>query len=163
MSAFEICTRRSQWTDDEIASLRCKFAAGKRIKTIACEIGRSETAVNKFLSRAGIRPRGIRARFAALHRNKHRNYRMPHTDHNIAGWMYPDEVQIDIDGIVRYLMSKGHKISKYVNQTGQLHSGLSCDYICDGHPTSNTKLLLMANRLRTEERQPIFTVHSLTW
>jgi hypothetical protein len=164
MSVFETCTRRSQWTDDEIALLRGKFAAGKRIKIIADEIGRSETAVNKFLSRAGIRRKGTRTRFAGLtHNNKRRNYSVAHMDHHIVERMYPDEVQIDIDGVVHYLRSKGYKISRYSNCDCRYYGRESGDYVCDGHPISNTKLLLLANRLRTEERQPIFTVHSLVW
>ncbi|MDR2458993.1 MAG: hypothetical protein LBD43_02790 [Holosporales bacterium] len=164
MSAFETCTRRNQWTDEEITLLRYKFATGKRIKIIADEIGRSETAVNKFLSRAGIRRKGTRSRFVGLtRRNKPRNHHILSMDSRITGRMYPDEVPIDIDGVVHYLRSKGHKISKFSNRDYQYYGGENEGYICDGHPISETKLLLLANRLRTEERQPIFTVNSLVW
>ncbi|MDR1475882.1 MAG: hypothetical protein LBI20_00995 [Holosporales bacterium] len=46
--------RRNAWTKAELEILRRGFLSGKRIKTIAYEIGRSETAVHKFLSRSGI-------------------------------------------------------------------------------------------------------------
>jgi hypothetical protein len=164
MATFETCTRHSQWTDEEIALLRCKFTAGKRIKTIAGEIGRSETAVNKFLSRAGIRRKGTRARFGELPRhNKHRCDPALRMGYHIVRQMYPDEIQIDIDGVVRYLKSKGHKISRVNNREYQSHGWACGGYVCDGHPISDTKLLLLANRLRTEARQPIFTVNSLMW
>ncbi|MDR1475909.1 MAG: hypothetical protein LBI20_01135 [Holosporales bacterium] len=53
--------RRNSWTIAEFEILRSGFSSGKRIKTIAYEIGRSMTAVNKFISRSGIqRNRKIR-------------------------------------------------------------------------------------------------------
>ncbi|MDR2598281.1 MAG: hypothetical protein LBC25_00950 [Holosporales bacterium] len=46
--------RRNAWTIGELEILKHGFKSGKRIKTIAYEIGRSMTAVNKFISRSGL-------------------------------------------------------------------------------------------------------------
>ena len=46
-----------KWTPEEVDIIKSGFLAGKLVKTIANEIGRTPTAVNKFLSRAGIRTR----------------------------------------------------------------------------------------------------------
>jgi hypothetical protein len=55
--------RRNPWTIAEFEILRNGFMSGKRIKVIANEIGRSPTAVNKFISRSGLkRTRKVRTR-----------------------------------------------------------------------------------------------------
>ncbi|MDR1034717.1 MAG: hypothetical protein LBL32_02170 [Holosporales bacterium] len=46
--------RRNAWTIAEYEILKNEFMSGKRIKIIAYEIGRSMTAVNKFISRSGL-------------------------------------------------------------------------------------------------------------
>ena len=46
-----------KWTPEEVDIIKSGFLAGKLVKTIANEIGRTPTAVNKFLSRSGIRTR----------------------------------------------------------------------------------------------------------
>jgi hypothetical protein len=165
MSKLETNARRSQWTDEEITLLKYKFAAGKRIKTIAEEIGRSETAVNKFLSRTGIRARKkSRDMFAELTSSQKRQNRSEISmGSDATNQMYPDEVQAGINDVVSYLKSKGYRISRFHTRDRLRRNRTYGDYVYDGHPISGIRLLLFANRLRTEEKLPIFTVASLMW
>ena len=43
---------KQKWTLEEIDIIKAGFLAGKLVKTIAGEVGRTTTAVNKFLSLA---------------------------------------------------------------------------------------------------------------
>lgn len=192
MAAHKSNTKPYQWTDEEVALLKLRFAAGKRIKEIASEIGRSETAINKFLSRTGIRGnKSLRPKFTGLACYNYGNWipsggttYVPEQPSTVSAneegiedkgakktdtsppptlqlnleLLRSNAVQADIDGVLDYLKSKGHKIWK-----ARGHAAYSGDYICDGRPISETKLLLLANRSRTEERQPIFAVTSLVW
>lgn len=46
--------RRNAWTVKEYERLKRGFDNGKQLKLIAYEIGKTVTAVNKYISRAGI-------------------------------------------------------------------------------------------------------------
>ena len=51
--------RANSWTIKEFETLKILVSSGKKIKEIAAELGRSESAINKFLSRSGLRRREI--------------------------------------------------------------------------------------------------------
>ena len=48
-------TRFIEWTVQDIEKMKMAFLEGKKIKIIAKQLGRSPTALNKALSRFGIR------------------------------------------------------------------------------------------------------------
>ena len=48
---------KKKWKQKEIDFLKNEFKKGTKIKIIAAMLGKSETAVNKFLTRCGIRPK----------------------------------------------------------------------------------------------------------
>lgn len=47
---------KKKWNQNEIDFLKIEFTKGTKIKIIAAMLGKTETAVNKFLTRCGIRP-----------------------------------------------------------------------------------------------------------
>ncbi|MDR2666574.1 MAG: hypothetical protein LBB34_00435 [Holosporales bacterium] len=146
------------WTHKEIEMLKTGFKDGKRIKILACELGRSVTAVNKFLSRAGIRnKRGS----ITVHTGKKEKKRVFEVSRATLNRIYHDEFQTDFFEVVRYLKAAGYKITKNESQCGVFYNDE--EYTLNGKPTSKMKLLLLANRIRTEKRQPIFSVSSVIW
>jgi hypothetical protein len=151
-------TKSKYWTHKEIEMLKTGFRNGKRIKILACEIGRSVTAVNKFLSRAGIRnKRGS----ITVHEEKKGKKRVFEISRATLNKIYCNEFQTDFFEVVRYLKAAGHRITKNKSHDDVFYH---CEeYTLNGKPTSKMKLLLLANRIRTEKRQPIFSVSSLIW
>lgn len=146
---------KSKWTPEEIATIKSSFLAGKRVKIIANEVGRSQTAVNKFLSRSGIRTRRWTIEKAKP---------VPHSKiFNIPSQSLREvrntEVIADFNDVLRYLKQNGYAISK----NSKREFSPMDNYAINEKPISEVKLLLLANRLRCENRQPIFSVPELAW
>lgn len=145
-----------KWTPEEIDIIKSGFSAGKLVKTIANEIGRTPTAVNKFLSRAGIRTRRWsipkRAHSAKCGKNFAASKR-------ILDAVYTNEVVTDFRAVLGFLRSNGYAISKNCKKT---FAPLD-NYAINDRPISDVKLLILANRLRCEKHQPIFAVPELSW
>ncbi len=147
------------WTKKEIDILRSGFSEGKLVKTLANEIGRSPSAVNKFLSRSGIRTRRwkimkvIKAKPEELRYNKTLSLEQPkpciHNKNNTF---------IDI---LNYLKNRGYSISKINPGNNPYFSDEK--YLVNNKPYSDLKILLLANKLRTEEHKSIFSVSELIW
>ena len=147
------------WTCSEIDLLKREFNNGTRIKLIAAKLGRSETAVNKILSRTGIRPQKLR-----VTKNKN-NYK---AEVNRAGIPSREDIPIiklnkifndyvDFEEVLRYLKSKRHKITKIISDTTKIFYP-TAEYILNGQPVSKAKLLIFANKIRTEENAREFKV-----
>lgn len=144
------------WTKQEIDILRSGFYEGKLLKTLANEIGRSQSAVNKFLSRSGIRTRRwkiIKAKPGELKYNKTLSLEQPKRQ-----IINKDNTFIDI---LNYLKNKGYSISK-INPENS-HFFPEEKYLVNNRPYTDMKILLLANRLRTEEHKNIFSVSELIW
>lgn len=145
-----------KWTPEEINTIKSGFLAGKLVKTIANEIGRTPTAVNKFLSRAGIRTR---------------RWSIPKREHTVKqvknfaatkqtlNAVYTNEVVTDFREVLGFLKSNGYTISKNSKKTFAPMD----NYAIDDRPVSDVKLLILANRLRCEKQQPVFSVPELSW
>lgn len=147
------------WTKKEIDILRSGFYEGKLVKTLASEIGRSPSAVNKFLSRSGIRTRRwkimkvIEAKPEELKYNKTLSLEQP--KRHIYN---KNDTFIDI---LDYLKNRGYTISKINSENNNHFSNEK--YLVNNKPYSDMKILLLANRLRVEEHKSIFSVSELIW
>jgi hypothetical protein len=146
------------WTHEEIEILKTGFRAGKRIKILAGELGRSTTAVNKFLSRAGIRNK---RQTIAEREEKKGKKRVFEVSNATLNKIYHNEFQADFFEVVNYLKMAGYRVTKNKMQDGIFYQNE--EYALNGKPMSRMKILLFANRIRTEKRQPIFSVSSLIW
>jgi lambda repressor-like predicted transcriptional regulator len=152
-------SRPQQWTSDEIAKLKLKFAEGKRLKAIANEIGRSETAVNKFLTRSGIRKKYKRN--SRSYQTCKRKKILKISKNIFRRACDACEQQSDTTEVIAYLKAKGYTIFKQSIENSDDKDTHS--YVLDGKPASEMKLLLVANRMRVDERLPIFFVQRLIW
>jgi hypothetical protein len=153
--------RSRRWTCKEAAILKNGFRQGKGLKQIAREMGRTETAVNKFLSRSGIRGR-CRAPYrrpCLPPAEKTKKFAIsPETLHRV----YKNEQQADLTDVVLYLKSHGHVISRLIPRRYKILN-IPADFIVDGKPVSKGCLVLQANKLRLTEKQPIFSIPSVIW
>jgi hypothetical protein len=143
-------TTMKLWTPDEIEKIRSDFGSGKKIKVIASELGRSMTAVNKFLSRAGIRQKK---------RKKYVPSRRRMTQDSSCWIPIPPSLPeySEFNDVVLYLREKGHDVRRLLSSSrATLFEGATC--MIDGRPISKVKLLLLANRLRIEAGEPVFKV-----
>ena len=147
------------WTEKEIDILKSGFSQGKLVKTLANELGRSPTAVNKFLSRSGIRTRRwkimkvIKAKPEELKYNK-----TPSLEQSKSHVSNKNNTFIDI---LNYLKNRGYSISRISSENNNHLSDEK--YLVNNKPYSDLKMLLLANRLRTEEHKSIFSVSELIW
>ena len=140
--------RNRAWTQEEIDVLRNGFNAGKLIKVIAGEVGRSPTAVNKFLSRSGIRTR--RWSIERIHTTS-----IKFDEHKAAENMKKGKSS-NLKRIIFYLQQNGHTVSESTNRTME-------KYFLDNKPVSSVRLLIVANKLREEQCQPLFSAPELSW
>jgi hypothetical protein len=142
------------WTPDEVEKARIYFLDGKRLKTIANELGRSVTAVNKLLSRAGIRPKNSPRR-----KTKQKLKEIVPIVRKI--WDPIERNHDDFRDVIFYIRKKGYNLG--VNNLFQKIFFENAEYVLNGKPISKIKLLLFANKLRIEEKQPIFNIPEITY
>ena len=146
----------SRWTSKEIDTIKSGFQAGKLIKVIAEEVGRTPTAVNKFLSRAGIRTRRWKINKANVAIKKTKDYS---ANNQTLNAVFTNEIITDFQEIIRYLRQNGYTITPIDKKIFYPFA----NYAIDDKPVSDIKLLILANRIRCEKRQPIFAVPELSW
>ncbi len=131
------------WSKEEIDILKSEFAKGKSIKLIASMLNRSETAVNKFLSRAGIRKR----RWSISPKSQNRiTSRFFANQNKLKAHCY--KTMQSFDDVIRYLRSAGYLV----------RSTCPNEYSVNGDMFSKTRVLLLANRLRALEFLPMFDI-----
>ncbi|MDR1391561.1 MAG: hypothetical protein LBI95_04365 [Holosporales bacterium] len=148
--------KKKNWTRKEINILKSGFVAGKLVKILALEIGRSTTAVNKFLSRSGIRTR----RWSIHKKPLGSSEIFEVTQRNLAKG-YNSEIEVGLEEVVHYLRMRGLRILENKIDCNLSHE--NDKYMLKDIPISDVKLLLLANRLRLEKGEPIFSVPSLTY
>lgn len=146
---------RRKWTKNEIELLKQEFKSGTQIKIIASKFGKSETAVNKILTRYGIRPR-------KRHSIKYNSKVHKSTNYNIAKsrWLNILNDMVDFREVIKYLKSKNYKISNIIPDSMKILYPNS-QYILNGYPVSKAKLLILANKLREEENKTCFKMDCL--
>ena len=162
---------KQRWTPEEIALIKSGFLEGKLVKVIALEVGRSPTAVNKFLSRSGIRTRRW-----SIQKSAHLEQLSPKNNRSLKGRenlikqqnsikvgetddVYSGEVTTDFQEVLEYLRSNGYSISK----NSKKMFAPTDDYVVNDKPISDVRLLILANRLRCEKHQPVFSVSEIAW
>lgn len=172
-----------EWTSLEIEEMKTAFLQGQQIKVIARKLGRTPTALNKALSRFGIRP----SRKSKITNNEMpidwKHYLLPKgykceqpiilpslepVKPNLAVKQLDndliknrerlkktDSTWVPFSKIISYLEKQGHRIT-----TVDADLGI---YELDKRQVESGYLLLLANRLRVEEARPIFLVNEITW
>lgn len=152
---------KNHWTSEEINKLRTDYAAGKRIKIIANELGRSMSAVNKTISRLAITRRNIRV-LSTKRYIKLATY--PKKENNPIRKKFPEKNNVSFITITKYLKSKGISISKFSNPIIEhCYKNEEEVFKVGNIPMSKMKILLLANRMRIEEKAPIFSSKDITW
>lgn len=142
---------RKLWTDKEIDVLKNEFANKTKLKLIALKLGRTTTAINKFLSRSGIRPH--KARIYTIHTVPKLTQRVVLEPSLVATF----KNFVDFSKVVSYLISKNYKISQLKVSTLKIICPRA-EYLLDGKPVSKLQLVILANKLRAEENQNLFRV-----
>ncbi|MDR0552733.1 MAG: sigma-70 region 4 domain-containing protein [Holosporales bacterium] len=156
------------WTNQEISKLKEGYISGKKIKDIAEELGRSSSATNKAISR--------------ILDNRRRKAKPPHSKNEFqirSETKEPRDKQgkkkerkrssrrkrefITIETITDYLNSKGYNVSRLPNDGYKFFSGEDDVFAVGNVPMTKMKMLLTANRIRVENREPIFAPVDLTW
>lgn len=152
---------KNYWTMEEISRLKAEYAAGKRLKTIASELGRSLSAVNKAVTRLAINRRNPRV-FSDKKNIKLTIYR--NKRQNIISKNINTQNTVSFVTITRYLQSKGFTISKFSDPiAGNCYKNEKEVFKVDNTLMTKMKLLLLANRIRIEEKEPIFSSRDITW
>ncbi len=166
-----------EWTTFEIEQMKIAFLQGKTIKVMAEQLGRTPTALNKALSRFGVRQSNLKPVKVPAPCIDWRRYLVPENaptsidDDPILIPPTPkvkssflmnrdflratDPRWVTLEKVIHYLERQGHRV--------KTNDAALDDYQVDGKPVKASYLLLLANRLRIEESKPIFMVSEVTW
>ncbi len=151
---------KNYWSTAEIEKLKTNYAAGKRIKIIAHELGRTPSAVNKTITRLGITRRFKKITIRRLTTLQYRT----NSIQNKTAPAKVDKKNVTFATITKYLQSKGFNISKYHSPTNFNVFDINEEIFKVGNtPMTKMKVLLFANKIRLEEKQPIFSSKDITW
>lgn len=150
---------KKNWTQDEIDYIRTAYAQGKREKVIAAELGRSEASVSKAITRYNIRHKRD---YASLSRqtclNINKISRSVRAGKRVRPYQTFNETPcnwVSADEVLRYL---GEKSPDFVIR----YRNLKPVYLFRNVEVSLAKVLLEANRIRIQERNPIFHLDEVT-
>lgn len=151
-----------EWTSKDIHTLKLAFLEGLPIKQIAKHLKRTPTALNKALTRFGIRPKGIKSRKSFLN--------WAETSQALISRVSPsskrkksksvDSEWVPFSTILNYLKENGDSI-KTIH-----HEGDHADeqrFLIHGRIYTPLQLLLRANKNRKLENAEPFLVEGITW
>ena len=150
--------RADGWTLVDFQKVQEGFQNGRRIKEIAINLGRSESAVNKFLTRSGIRKKQPVCHDGKP-KNKNCSIKKALKKNNKERKHYQKYTFV-FDKVVEYLVAKGYVVKRNIDKNIFYDNA---DYIVNNKPTSTMKILLLANRLKTEEGAEIFMLPEIMW
>ena len=156
----EINQSKRPWTNDDVNFLKTELQKNSRIKYIACELQRSQTAVSKFIARHGLSSRRHAKRCNVNELNKFTTKIKHRTRKNE---IYPKITQsefVNFETILNYLKSKSYIISNEIPISVKSFYPNS-HYLLDGQPISKTQMLILANKHRQEECQDVFKCDAL--
>lgn len=148
MSTFNL------WTKEDIKLLKQYFLKGESIKIIARKLQRTPSALNKALTRFGIRslkktrktkPVSSLSQLFSISKNKKERLSFQETP-----WVTLHEV-------IDYLRQKGFWVKSAKGQESKK------EFFINKEPISPLSLLLRANRLRDEQGEVPFMVKNVTW
>lgn len=150
-----------EWSATEISKMRSYFLAGLSMKDIASKLSRSTTAINKALSRFGIRPELPRQKIVSMSRTKR----------DIQCSLKPPSfgrksLQEEFDNWVGFW-----KLCDYLGQQKVCFyevsaPGTSIDrrqFRVGAKILSARQLLMLANKMRMENNLKPFFVRGLSW
>lgn len=126
------------WSSCDKEKLYRLFQTRCSLAEMAQKMGKSKTAVNKFLTRSKIRP--LRCE----------NFSRP---------LLEKPIWVTLDAVTEYLRRQGHEV---VLQNED-HRWWEKAFMVDSKPASPTKLLIVANRKRMETHQRTFCIRGVTW
>lgn len=175
--------RFMEWTSTEIEQMKQAFLQGEQIKIIAKKLGRTPTALNKALSRFGVRPPRKKNLPSSIPTVDWKRYLLPQDVKEDSLIVLPspslDNVsssnknsEPDFFKTRRYLKEKNSawvpfsKITNHLEKQGYRVTCLDAkqgQFELDKKTVEKSYLLLLANRLRVEEAKPIFLVDEITW
>ena len=136
------------WHYEDIVKLRLLFLQGHHIKTIAKELGRTVTALNKAISRFGMRDHGPQS----IEEVKTLTYYMSleiRLKKASLKTVQPQGVEFNV--VIDFLADQGILI-QYINGS----------YVWGHDILNQQQILLRANQIRLEQGLPIFCVPYLT-
>lgn len=157
------------WTKREVEYLKIAFLQGQHIKAIARDIGRTPSAVNKALSRFGLR--------------NHKVFQIFHGIPKIATLpkktfgkkIIPTPLQNNISVSSQTLKSKKSSFSEWVPISIVMEwlekqkipmlfrKGHVYPFVVSHKPMTTEQMVLYANKLRFERKEKPFMVENVTW
>lgn len=139
------------WTQEEIEKMKLNFLKGKSIKTMARELGRTPSALNKALSRFGVRHQA--RKIAPVVDCKKNNGLIFPSIKRQECVQRPHILWVSLMKVIDYLSKSGYAIR--LCEKGNV--------VLNSKKTSHTYLIMLANKLRQEENKPVFMVEEITW
>jgi hypothetical protein len=147
------------WSKADVEQLEKYYAAGKRIKIIAQKLHRSPSAVNKAISRYGLIRRCQRMNFSRRTKFFGDTRQLELNNSIQRGKKF-----VDVVTLTRYLESKGYVISKSTDFAKNIFCCAKEEiFTVNNVPMTTMNLLLLANKIRIDERQPIFASRDIMW
>jgi hypothetical protein len=146
------------WTESEIYQLRTHFLQGKPIKVIARDLGRTPTALNKAISRFGIRPlRSFKHRksLSSLQISTSFPAKQTRVHEKSCSISFnplhkiPNQI-VDLAQVLQFLKDEGVEV--------QVISAQGNVFILNYASVNAQQIVLKANQIRTERGLPIFSV-----
>jgi len=150
-----------EWSAADIEKARSYFLAGSSLKNIANELKRTLTAINKALSRFGIRPMSLEK---GSKRKVSRKRECPHyiTAPSFEQRALQDEFDnwVSFWKVCNYLEKKKIRFYEVSEFRIQLENR---KFRVDSKILSARQLLMMTNKLRAENNLKAFFVRGLSW
>ena len=174
--------QKQPWTKEEIEKIQDNFSKGIRLKETAKNLGRSESSVNKALSRFGAR--GIKENTPYIKWSPHADYckgKLPpiieyktirsKKQETPPSQKKPSKTQrlkdtpwVPFSKIVNYVQSKGVLIEAFHPNEGNRPNAYSeARFFLNKTPCTALKIVLFSNKLRAEERKAAFLAKEVTW
>lgn len=147
-----------KWSPKLVGVLRSEFLNGKTIKDIAAKINKTPSSVNKALSRFGIRHQSAKeitkATKIPFKKSANRNAKISCVENLIL-----DENWVDFSQVIEFLELNNIKIIP-LNE----HSNISeRKFFVDKKQYSSMQVLMLANKLRCDQKLNVFLVNNLSW
>lgn len=142
----------SSWSPTELSQLQLAYTQGVPLKTLAQQLGRSPSALNKALTRFRIRPPRPPKQEPSSPRPSP-FFRHSHVKLRTSRLHLPR--LISMEQLMLFLNQQG-----YCAQTRRflLNQHIYPYYLINQRPSSPVHLLVLANTLRLQQRLPIFSL-----
>lgn len=153
---------KKHWSKEEIASLSMSYMSGVRVKIIAKELGRSTSATSKMITRIGATRQAQYKKMKVENKTIVENAKSKFVARRKKRTFDKNQL-VNFSTVKNYLLAKGYDVSNFSNNGKKIYRDEEEIFSIGNKPTTKMKLLLIANRLRVDERQPIFSSRDITW